>query len=177
MYLIIDRIKEKFLKYYRKKVFLQRIRSSEDKVTILGKTHIYASNVKIGKNVTIYPNVMFWGDGEIIIGDNVEIGKDTIIFSKKKVVLGDNTLVAAQCYIIDSNHGTKKNELIRNQNLENKNGIIIGNDVWIGAGSKIIKGARIHDGAIIGAMSLVNSNINDNCIAVGIPARIVKERV
>lgn len=178
MWLLIDRIKEKILRVYRKKVFLARIFSKEDSVNIVGgNVVVNATNITIGKNVTIYPNVMFWGDGEIIIGDNVDIGKDTIIFSKKRVVIGNNTSIAAHCYIIDSNHGIRKNILIRDQKLEYEEcGIEIGSDVWIAAGCKIIKGAKIEDGAIIGAMSLVNSHIRDSVIAVGVPAKIIKER-
>ena len=120
---------------------------------------------------------MFWGDGEIIIGDYVDIGKDTIIFSKNKVEIGNNVSIAAHCYIIDSNHGTKRDITIQNQPLEyDKDGIKIGNDVWIAAGCKIIKGANIGDGAVIGAMSLVNSKINNYSIAVGQPAKVIKER-
>lgn len=178
MYYLIDRIKEKFLRFYRKKVFLSRIKSNQKDTKIIGSgILVNASNVKIGKNVTIYPNVMFWGNGEIIIGDNVDIGKDTIIFSKKRVIIGNNVSIAAQCYIIDSNHGTKKDILIQNQPLEyDDNGIVIGNDVWIAAGCKIIKGTKINDGAVIGAMSLVNGEIKNNSIAVGIPAKVIKER-
>jgi acetyltransferase-like isoleucine patch superfamily enzyme len=146
-------------------------------VKILGKVYINATNIKIGKNVTIYPNAYFWGDGLIEIGDNVDIGIGTIIFSKKRVRIGNNTAIAAQCYIIDSNHGIKKDILINKQSLEvDDQGIIIGNDVWIAAGCKIVKGAKINNGAIIGALSLVNSEIDENAIAVGIPAKIKKFR-
>ena len=51
-------------------------------------------------------------------------------------------------------------------------GIFIGDDVWIGAQCIIVKGARIGNGAVIGANSLVNSDILDNAIAFGTPARV-----
>lgn len=177
IWFLIDRIKEKLLSIYRKKVFLARIKCSNRDVRVLGKVDVRATNVKIGNNVTIYPGVMFWGDGEIVIGDNVDIGKDTIIFAKKSITIGNDVAIAAQCYIIDSNHGTSKGILIRKQPLQIAvNGIHIGNDVWLSAGCKILKGAHIYDGAIIGAMSLVNSVIPENAIAVGIPAMIKKYR-
>lgn len=55
-------------------------------------------------------------------------------------------------------------------------GIFIGKDVWIGAQCSIIKGAYINNHAIIGAQSLVNSEIPENAIAVGTPAKILKYR-
>lgn len=177
MLLLFNRIVSKIIRIYRKKIFLLKINSTEKSVKILGKVYINATNIKIGKNVTIYPNAYFWGDGLIEIGDNVDIGIGTIIFSKKRVRIGNNTAIAAQCYIIDSNHGIKKDILINKQSLEvDDQGIIIGNDVWIAAGCKIVKGAKINNGAIIGALSLVNSEIDENAIAVGIPAKIKKFR-
>lgn len=50
----------------------------------------------------------------------------------------------------------------------------IGNNVQIGANSIILKGITIGNNVVIGALSLVNKNIPDNCIAVGIPAKIIK---
>ena len=48
--------------------------------------------------------------------------------------------------------------------------------MWIAAGCKILRGAQIHDGAVIGALSLVNGEISTNAIAVGIPAKVIKYR-
>ncbi len=175
--LFLDRVFVKILSIYRKNVFLGKIGVKSGDVKVLGKVYVYATNVKIGKNVTIYPNVFFWGDGEIIIGDNVDIGIGTIIFSKKRVEIGNNVLIAADCYIIDSNHSIKKDAKINKQLLDiSKNGLFIGDDVWIGAGCKIVKDAKINNGAVIGAMSLVNSEIEAFGIAVGIPAKVIKYR-
>lgn len=52
----------------------------------------------------------------------------------------------------------------------------IGNDVWIGAGSIIKQGINIGDGAVIGAMSFVNSDVPDNSIYFGSPAKFYKKR-
>ena len=79
--------------------------------------------------------------------------------------------------IIAANHKTQRNKLIVENDWDReKNFVIIGDDVWIGAGSKIIKGARIDSGVVIGAMSLVNSYIPEWSVAFGIPARVVKSR-
>ena len=67
--------------------------------------------------------------------------------------------------------------LIQEQDLEFDDcGIRIGSDVWIAAGCKIVKGALINDGAVVGALSLVNSEIMKYGIAVGTPAKVVKFR-
>lgn len=143
---------------------------------ILGKIYLNAKNVKVGKNVTFYPGVYLWGNN-IEIGDNVDIGVGTIIYSKNGIKIGNNTIIAGQCYIIGSNHAFKKSEVIQKQPMDvAEDGIIIGEDVWIAAQCSILKGARNHNHAVIGAQSLVNSEIPENAIAVGTPAKIIKYR-
>lgn len=175
----IDRFKESLLLRYQKKVFLSRIKSNEQSVIVLGNVSLSrCKSLKIGKNVTIYPNVSFSGGGDIVLGDNVQIGEGTILYAHKKIAIGNNVAVAGQCYIIDCNHRISKDDLIQNQALDfDEDGIYIGNDVWIAAGCKIVKGAKINDGAVIGAMSLVNKEIDAYGIAVGIPASIKKTRI
>lgn len=92
------------------------------------------------------------------------------------VFIGNDTMIAADCYIIDSNHGISKGQLIREQELDVER-IEVGKDVWIGAGCHIIKGSCIEDGAVIGANSVVNSLIAPYSIAVGSPAREKKKRI
>lgn len=55
-------------------------------------------------------------------------------------------------------------------------GVIIGNDVWVGANSIVRRGVKIGDGAVIGAHSFVNNDIPDFAVAVGCPAKIIKYR-
>lgn len=142
-----------------------------------GPIYWNANNVKIGKNVTLYPGVYLSGQN-IEIEDNVKIGYGTIIYSKKRVKIGRNTIIAAQCYIIDSNHGISLDSLIQEQELEvAEEGITIGEDVWIASQCSIIKGAHIHNHAVIGANSLVNKEIPENAIAFGTPAKVSSYRV
>lgn len=167
--LLFDRIKNKIQKYYRERIFYLK---TGQKVNLVGNIKLINTNLKIGKNVTFYPDVMLWGDGNIEIGDNVTIGNGTIIYASKSggVRIGNDTQIAAQCYIIDMDHGLKKGNSIREQNNSVKP-VNIGNDVWIAANSTILKGSNIKDGAVIGAKSLVKGKIEENSIAVGIPAR------
>lgn len=91
------------------------------------------------------------------------------------VKIGNDTLIAAQCYIIDMDHGISSNDLIRKQK-NTVQPVKIGRDVWIAAGAKILKGSTIHDGAIIGAQSVVKGEVPQNAIAVGVPAKVIKYR-
>lgn len=91
------------------------------------------------------------------------------------VTIGNNSMIAANCYLIDMDHGIKKEKLIREQS--NKvSPIIIGEDVWIAANSVILKGSNIKSGAIVGAKSLVKGHVEENACVVGVPATILKYR-
>ena len=98
-----------------------------------------------------------------------------MITCKNLIRLGDNVLIGGYVQIIDHNHGFGVNDIIRNQPAEIGE-VVIGNDVWIGAGAKILMNCHIGDGAIIGANSVVTGDIPENAIAVGIPARVIKYR-
>lgn len=169
---------KKISRQYRKKVFRKSIGCAHSAFSLVGDITLINKNIKLGKNVSIYPNVMLFGDGLIEIGDNVDIGSGTIIYASKNgggVHIGNNTMIAAQCYIIDTDHGIGANELIRNQG-NTVSRIDIGEDVWIAAGCKILKGSKINNGAVIGAAAVVNGEIPSNAIAVGIPAKVKKFR-
>lgn len=175
LFFIIYRLHNKIANVIRRNYVTNRMRGFYPP-HIIGKVYVQTKTLKIGKNVTLYPGVYLWGN-DIEIGDNVDIGIGTIIYSSKKIKIGSNTSIAGQCYIIDSNHSTKDGILIRNQQDEvAENGIEIGSDVWIAAQCSVLKGARIGDGAVIGAQSLVNSEIPPNGIAVGTPAKLIKYR-
>lgn len=171
---LFDRIKNKIIREYRNRIFYYR---TGQKANLVGDIILINTNLRLGKNVNIYPHVQIFGDGLIEIEDNVDIGTGTIIYSSKNggVHIGENSLIAAQSYIIDCDHGIEKDKLIQKQkNTVEK--IYIGKDVWLGANVTILKGAYIEDGAIIGAKSLVKGKIEKNVIAVGVPAKELKRR-
>lgn len=175
--LLFDRLNNKIKRNYRKRIFKAMIGCNHNDFSIVGDITVINKNIKLGHNVTIYPDVMLFGDGEIVIGDNVDIGNGTVIYASKSggVTIGNNTNIAAQCYIIDMDHGIKEGELICNQENTVEE-VTIGNDCWIAAGCKVLKGSHIKDGTVIGALSLVKGEIPENAIAYGIPAKVKKYR-
>lgn len=84
-------------------------------------------------------------------------------------------MIAAQCYIIDMDHGIKKETLIRQQDNAIEKGII-GNDCWLAANVTVLKGSEICDGAVVGAKSLVKGKVESNSVVVGVPCKIIKMR-
>lgn len=172
---IISRVINKITRMYRNRLFYEK---TGQRARIVGDIVLLNTNLKLGKNVLIYPYVQFFGDGLIEIGDNVSIGTGTIIYASKLggVKIGSNTLIGGQSYIIDTNHGTQKGELIHGQEYS-VSPVEIGDDCWIACDVTVLNGSIIHDGAVVGAKSLVNGELPANSINVGVPAKTIRYRV
>lgn len=119
---------------------------------------------------------------KLIIGANCKMGDHVHIAAGERVTIGDNCLLASKIYISDISHGDYSNS----GNASNPNispddrkltteQVIIGNNVWIGENVCILPGVKIGSGVVIGASAVVNQDIPDNCIAVGMPAKVVKQ--
>lgn len=178
MILFINRVIKKIRSNWRRATFRAFTKNKRSNVIILGNLTLINPNIKLGEDVTIYPDVMFFGDGLISIGNNVTIGNGTIIYASANgggVEIGDGVQIAAQCYIIDTDHGIKKGSPIREQENTVKP-IKIESESWIAAGCKVLKGSHVGRGAVIGAGSLVKGEIPSNAIAVGTPAKVKKYR-
>lgn len=143
--------------------------SSRGTNTVIGKNSVVDDFVKI-KHVG--------GTGDVIIGNNVYLNSFTVIYSGNGVKIGSNTAIGPNCSIVPINHKfDDKNRLISEQRFaESKGGIVIEEDVWIGAGVIILDGAFIQKGAVIGAGSLVNKEVEAYSINIGSPCRKVGSR-
>lgn len=172
----LRRIVNKIQGWYRYTSFVDGLSQYGENIEVKGKVNLWNDYTSIKDWVNIYPGVTLWGPGEIKIGSHVEVGINTTIYASKSVIIKDNVSIAAGCYIIDSNHGIKKGKLIREQVSICKGPVIIEEDVWIGAGAKVLSGVHIGRGAVVGAQSVVNEDIPEYAIAVGVPAKIVGYR-
>ena len=112
---------------------------------------------------------------KVFIGNNTVIGRHNIITAKNLIRIGNDVLIGSYVQIIDHGHSFAKDELIRKQRAQ-VGEVIIGDDVWIGAGAKVLMNAHIGEGAVIGANAVVVADVPDYAIAVGVPARVVKYR-
>ena len=111
----------------------------------------------------------------IVIGNDVGISGSTIC-AVKSVSIGDNVLIGSGCLITDTDaHPIDWRD--RREGGDDKKGVapvVIGNDVFIGARSIILKGVTIGDRAVIGAGSVVSKDVPADCIVAGNPARVVR---
>jgi acetyltransferase-like isoleucine patch superfamily enzyme len=111
---------------------------------------------------------------ELTIGEGTYIGRFCHIYCTSKIAIGDKVLVADKVYISDNLHGYKDIERpILEQQVIQASEVSIGDGAWLGENVCVI-GASVGKQSVIGANAVVTSNIPDYCVAIGIPARIVK---
>lgn len=119
---------------------------------------------------------------KLVFGKNVQINDYVHIVAMNKVIIGDNVLMASHVFISDNSHGCYKgcdndsNPMVPPTKREYYTApISIGNNSWIGEGVIIMPGVTIGEGCVIGAHSVVSRNIPNYSIAVGSPAKIIKQ--
>lgn len=119
------------------------------------------NTISVGSDVFIGSGAKFSAsESEIVIGDKVMFGPNVIIMG------GDHNTSVVGAYMFDVKEKLEGNDLP----------VIIESDVWIGAGSIILKGVRIGTGSIIGAGSIVTRDCPPYSVMVGSPAKVVKNR-
>lgn len=112
--------------------------------------------------------------GVISISDTF-IGRNSVIVACSKIEISSNCQIAEMVVIRDQNHRFDLHgQPIASQGLSVKP-IKIGENVWLGAKSTVLPGAMIGNGAVIGANSVVISEIPPRSVAVGSPARVKRE--
>lgn len=111
------------------------------------------------------------GSADICIGANSYINSGVVMYSGNGITIGSHVLIAANCTIAPVNHEYRARErtILDQRFAPSKGGIIIEDDVWIGANSVILDGARIRRGAVIGAQSLVRGEVESYGIYGGNP--------
>jgi virginiamycin A acetyltransferase len=140
-----------------------------------------------GTKIIVGPDVMIdsfvkikcaGGAGDVRIGAGCYINSGTVIYTGNGVIIGEHVLIAANCVLAPVNHNfrSRKQPIVEQRFAPDKGGIVIEDDVWIGAGSVVLDGTWIHRGAVVGACSLVRGDLEEYGIYGGNPLRKLGER-
>ena len=150
------------------------------KVKISSHMRVYSNckiigKVSFGKRCTLCENVEVRTNfSEIQIGDSVSLNRNTLVIGK--VNIGSNVSIAPNCVVVGSNHNFGRTDIpIKEQKVSSK-GVVIGNDVWLGANVTVLDGVNIGTGCVIGAGAVVTKDVPPYSIAVGNPCRVIKAR-
>jgi acetyltransferase-like isoleucine patch superfamily enzyme len=118
------------------------------------------------------------GTGDVYVGENSYINAGTVIYSGNGVKIGRNVLIAANCTLAPVNHEYRSREktIFEQRFMPSKGGIVIEDDVWIGANAVILDGALIRRGAVVAALSLVRGELEEYGIYGGTPLKLLGKR-
>lgn len=128
--------------------------------------------IKLGRGVKIheYTYVDPYG-GYIWMDDYSGVGHHCVIGGHGGLRVGKHSMIGGLTYIVPANHIFATTAMPYIEQGETRQGIVIGENVWVGASCVILDGVSIGDNAVIGAGSIVTHDIPANCLAFGAPAR------
>ncbi len=127
-------------------------------------------SISIGQNCEIHPLAMIltYG-GDIQIGNDCSVNPCAIVYGHGGVKIGNSVRIAAHTVIIPANHNAPTGHVPLHLSGVSGHGIVIEDDVWLGAGCRILDGVRIGKGAIVGAGSVVTKSVAANTTVAGFP--------
>ena len=133
-------------------------------------------NVVLGDNVFLHENVLIRSfQYKICIGSNTTINRNTIV--EGAVIIGVGVSIAPNVVIVGSNHVfSDPTKTIKSQGTCSQ-GIVIDDDVWIGANVTILDGVHVGKGSVVAAGAVVNKDVPPMTVVAGVPAKVVKERI
>jgi acetyltransferase-like isoleucine patch superfamily enzyme len=115
-------------------------------------------------------------EGEVRIGAKTVLGQECTISAFQHVEIGRECIVADRVMLIDFDHGVVEVERpVRLQGIY-KRDVDIGHNVWIGYGACILRGVRVGNNAIVGTNAVVTTDVAENAVVGGVPARVIRMR-
>ncbi|HZB48704.1 MAG TPA: acyltransferase [Mycobacteriales bacterium] len=116
-------------------------------------------------------------EGTLRIGDKCVFGKDNTVNAYLDIEFGAATIVADWVYVCDFDHNFADVTVpIKDQGIV-KTPVRIGPDVWLGAKVTVLRGVSIGRGCVVAANAVVNRDLPAFSVAVGAPARVVRDRM
>ncbi|MBV9469624.1 MAG: acyltransferase [Abitibacteriaceae bacterium] len=137
----------------------------------------YGGSIHIGDSCEILPTakILTYG-GAVRLGNACSLNYHSIIYGHGGVTIGNGVRIAAHCVLIPANHTYDDPNTFIYKQPEERQGITIKDDVWLGANCTVLDGVCIEQGCVVGAGAVVTKSTEPMGIYVGVPARKVKSR-
>lgn len=114
-------------------------------------------------------------DPVIAVGDRCLFGKGSGIVGHLEIRVGNDVWTGHHVYITDQNHGYEDLDLPISMQVMPEKPVSVGDGSWLGHGSVVLPGAQIGKHVVVAANSVVTGTLPDNCVAAGVPARVIKQ--
>ena len=133
---------------------------------------------QVGANARLSPTATFRDGKRIRIGAASHVGERSSLWAGDRsgcIIVGDDVLIAPGVFVTASNYGTDVDTLFEEQPRVEKD-VVIGNGAWLGANVIVLPGVTVGEGCVVGAGSVVTSDLPAYTICAGAPARVLKGR-
>jgi len=148
-----------------------------DDLVVLDAKGTSNEGIRVGNGVFLgRGTILSCKDGDIVLGDHVNIGFQSEIFSGSSVRVGRHGLFAAYTYLVGGGHEFDRAGVPVLEQGRTSRGIVLGENVWLGTGSKVLDGVTIGRDVVVGANAVVTEDLPDGAVAVGIPARVLRRK-
>lgn len=137
-----------------------------------------------GCEVSIAPRCFFnslairvEGGGAVRIAPDCTFnGAELVAYDGPTLTVGRDCMFSSEIRVTTTDHHTIR-DAATGERINPPEDIVFGEHVWIGRGVQVLKGARIGDGSVIGARALVTGEIPPGCLAIGVPAKVVRSGI
>lgn len=163
-------VKQKFKRCGSSLFVGKNIRLVNPQFVVLGK------DVALRESCELCCNQCLGKEPALFIGDRVSVGKYTCIGCSNSIIIGNDVLIAPFVHITDRSHKYEDIHVsVIRQGDCSKGPVVIGDECWLGFGVQIMPGVNIGKHCVIAAGSVVTRDIPDYSVAVGNPAKVVKQ--
>ena len=114
-----------------------------------------------------------WGGHHVHFGSYIYLNSNCTLVDDGHIYIGDRVMFGPNVTVATANHPLEPE--LRAKGLQYNRDVVIGENVWIGAGVIIVPGVKIGKNSVIGAGSIVTRDIPENVLAVGNPCRVIRE--
>jgi acetyltransferase-like isoleucine patch superfamily enzyme len=134
--------------------------------------------MRIGKGTKLSPNLSIRNGERITVGIQSHLGERCFLWAgdlSGEIIIGNQVSFAPGVFVTASDYRFEAGVPFRHQEKKEQD-VVIGDDVWLGAGVIVTAGVRIGEGCIVGAGAVVTKDLAAGSIAVGVPAKVIASR-
>jgi acetyltransferase-like isoleucine patch superfamily enzyme len=134
--------------------------------------------VVLDVGVVLHCGGMAWsgGAGGITIGDDTYVGPHAVLFGAGGIIIESGVLVSPGVVITSHQHSFARTDQPIREQPTSFEPVVIESNVWIGSNATILPGVRLGAGSVIGAGAVVTRDVGPRVVAVGVPARVQRQR-
>jgi acetyltransferase-like isoleucine patch superfamily enzyme len=142
------------------------------------------AGIRLGRDTLIGPHIalsagmvpgqQLISDRVVEIGDRCLIGRGSSIVGHFSITIEDDVFFGPNVYVTDQNHGVDRLDVPIGRQSQLEQPVVIGAGSWLGTNVVVLPGVTIGRHVAVGAGSVVTSDLPDNAVAAGVPARVIK---